>query len=78
MALINLEGRGLLGKVGVDMRIFRALGQNGISVGIVSQGSSERGIGLVVDESQADKAKKCSIKNLRRTIHPRISTRFRW
>ncbi|RIV38203.1 bifunctional aspartate kinase/homoserine dehydrogenase I [Flagellimonas lutimaris] len=58
MALINLEGRGLLGKVGVDMRIFRALGQNGISVGIVSQGSSERGIGLVVDESQADKAKK--------------------
>ncbi|MBO0331513.1 bifunctional aspartate kinase/homoserine dehydrogenase I [[Muricauda] lutisoli] len=58
MALINLEGRGLLGKVGVDMRIFRALGQNGISVGIVSQGSSERGIGLVVDESEADKAKK--------------------
>tara|TARA_E500000318_G_scaffold109539_1_gene122738 strand:- start:548 stop:3022 length:2475 start_codon:yes stop_codon:yes gene_type:complete len=58
MALINLEGRGLLGKVGVDMRIFRALGQNGISVGIVSQGSSERGIGLVVDESKADKAKK--------------------
>ncbi|WP_421805959.1 bifunctional aspartate kinase/homoserine dehydrogenase I [Flagellimonas sp.] len=58
MALINLEGRGLLGKVGVDMRIFRALGQNGISVGIVSQGSSERGIGLVVDASEADKAKK--------------------
>ncbi|GLU42596.1 bifunctional aspartate kinase/homoserine dehydrogenase I [Allomuricauda sp. NBRC 101325] len=58
MALINLEGRGLLGKVGVDMRIFRALGQNGISVGIISQGSSERGIGLVVDESKAEKAKK--------------------
>lgn len=58
MALINLEGRGLLGKVGVDMRIFRALGQNDISVGIVSQGSSERGIGLVVDVSKADKAKK--------------------
>ncbi|KAB5490015.1 bifunctional aspartate kinase/homoserine dehydrogenase I [Flagellimonas hadalis] len=58
MALINLEGRGLLGKVGVDMRIFRALGQNGISVGIISQGSSERGIGLVVDASKAEKAKK--------------------
>ncbi|RIV42895.1 bifunctional aspartate kinase/homoserine dehydrogenase I [Flagellimonas pelagia] len=58
MALINLEGRGLLGKVGVDMRIFRALGQNDISVGIISQGSSERGIGLVVDASKADKAKK--------------------
>src|SRR5690606_22839720 len=58
MALINLEGRGLLGKVGVDARIFRALGQSGISVGIVSQGSSERGIGLVVDASKADRAKR--------------------
>ncbi len=58
MALINLEGRGLLGKVGIDARIFRALGQNGISVGIISQGSSERGIGLVVDATKAQKAKK--------------------
>ncbi|MEZ4810541.1 MAG: bifunctional aspartate kinase/homoserine dehydrogenase I [Allomuricauda sp.] len=58
MALINLEGRGLLGKVGVDARIFKTLGQNGISVGIISQGSSERGIGLVVDSSKAQKAKK--------------------
>ncbi|NAY92323.1 bifunctional aspartate kinase/homoserine dehydrogenase I [Muricauda sp. JGD-17] len=58
MALVNLEGRGLLGKVGVDARIFRTLGQNGISVGIISQGSSERGIGLVVDANKAQKAKK--------------------
>ena len=58
VALINLEGRGLLGKVGVDARIFRALGQNNISVSIVSQGSSERGIGLVVDADMAQRAKK--------------------
>ncbi len=57
-ALIQLEGRGLLGKVGVDARIFRALGQSGISVGMVSQGSSERGIGLVVRASDADKARQ--------------------
>ena len=56
-ALIQLEGRGLLGKVGVDARIFRALGQSGISVGMVSQGSSERGIGLVVRASDAEKAR---------------------
>lgn len=56
-ALINLEGRGLLGKVGVDARIFKALGQNNINVGIISQGSSERGIGLVVDSGKAKKAK---------------------
>ncbi len=58
MALVNLEGRGLLGKVGVDARIFRTLGQHGISVGIISQGSSERGIGLVVDVGKAQSAKR--------------------
>ena len=57
MALVNLEGRGLLGKVGVDARIFSALGREGISVSIVSQGSSERGIGLVVARKEATKAK---------------------
>jgi homoserine O-acetyltransferase len=55
-ALVHLEGRGLLGRVGVDARIFRALGQNGISVGMVSQGSSERGIGLVVRAADAARA----------------------
>lgn len=57
-SLINLEGRGLLGKVGVDARIFGSLGKRNISVGIISQGSSERGIGLVVDTNKADEAKK--------------------
>ena len=57
MALINLEGRGLLGKVGVDARIFRTMGNNNISVSIISQGSSERGIGLVVDAKNANLAK---------------------
>ncbi|WP_209405634.1 bifunctional aspartate kinase/homoserine dehydrogenase I [Pseudozobellia sp. WGM2] len=58
VSLINLEGRGLLGKVGIDARIFRTLEQNNISVSIISQGSSERGIGLVVDSEKAFKAKK--------------------
>ncbi|WP_350285067.1 bifunctional aspartate kinase/homoserine dehydrogenase I [uncultured Croceitalea sp.] len=57
VALINLEGRGLLGKVGIDARIFNTLGRRNISVSIISQGSSERGIGLVVDAEQAAEAK---------------------
>nr|WP_255584703.1 bifunctional aspartate kinase/homoserine dehydrogenase I [Zunongwangia sp. SCSIO 43204] len=57
-ALLNLEGRGLLGKSGVDARIFRALGDAQISVSIISQGSSERGIGLVVDAENAVRAVK--------------------
>jgi aspartokinase/homoserine dehydrogenase 1 len=58
MALVNLEGRGLLGKVGIDARIFKTLESNNISVSIISQGSSERGIGLVVKQDKAQKAKK--------------------
>ncbi len=57
VSLINLEGRGLLGKVGVDARIFKSLGENNISVSIISQGSSERGIGLVVNADKALRAK---------------------
>ena len=56
-ALIVMEGRGLLGKVGVDARIFRALAQKGISVSIISQGSSERGVGLIVASKDAKLAK---------------------
>ncbi|WP_440880228.1 bifunctional aspartate kinase/homoserine dehydrogenase I [Tenacibaculum sp. C7A-26P2] len=58
VALLNFEGRGLLGKVGVDARIFRALSNQDISVSIISQGSSERGIGLVVDKANAENAVK--------------------
>ncbi|MCL6295524.1 bifunctional aspartate kinase/homoserine dehydrogenase I [Jejuia spongiicola] len=56
VALLNLEGRGLLGKIGVDARIFRALSDHGISVSIISQGSSERGIGLIIDAEKATQA----------------------
>lgn len=56
VSLINLEGRGLLGKTGVDARIFRVMAENDISVSIISQGSSERGIGIVVNSDKASKA----------------------
>lgn len=58
VALINLEGRGLLGKVGVDARIFRVLAHKNISVSFISQGSSERGIGFVVEADRAKEAKQ--------------------
>ncbi|MBP9792552.1 MAG: bifunctional aspartate kinase/homoserine dehydrogenase I [Flavobacterium sp.] len=56
VSLINLEGRGLLGKTGVDARIFKVMADNGISVSIISQGSSERGIGIVVNTERASDA----------------------
>ncbi len=58
VSLISLEGRGLLGRVGIDARIFQVLAQADVSISIISQGSSERGIGFIVDREKAIKAKK--------------------
>ena len=68
-ALVILEGRGLLGKVGVDARIFRALAQAQISVSIISQGSSERGIGFLVTNKEAHKAKKALEKEFESDVY---------
>ncbi|NPD85216.1 bifunctional aspartate kinase/homoserine dehydrogenase I [Lentimicrobium sp. L6] len=62
VSLINLEGKGLLGKIGVDARIFNTLGRENINIGVISQGSSERGIGFVVNSKDDDRA----VKSLRK------------
>ncbi len=75
VSLVNLEGRGLLGRVGVDARIFKALAYKNISVSIISQGSSERGIGLVVEANQAKEAKKVLEEEFEADFHKRnVST----
>ncbi|MEN8139242.1 MAG: aspartate kinase, partial [Bacteroidota bacterium] len=56
VALISLTGRGLLGTVGIDGRIFGVLMQHKISIRNISQASSERGVGFIVDIEDADKA----------------------
>lgn len=57
VALIQFYGKGLLGKSGIDARIFNALAKENISVSVIAQGSSERGIGFVVEEKNAYLAK---------------------
>ncbi len=57
-ALIHFEGYEMKGKSGIDARIFTALQKMDVSVSMVTQVSSERGIGIVVDESNADRAVK--------------------
>ena len=56
VSLISIEGLGLSGKVGIDSRIFSVLSQNNISVRLISQASSERGIGFVIDTDISGKA----------------------
>ncbi len=58
VALINFHGKGLFGKVGVDARIFNALAKSNISVSVIAQGSSERGLGFVVNNEEALLAKE--------------------
>ncbi|MGV6860821.1 MAG: bifunctional aspartate kinase/homoserine dehydrogenase I [Putridiphycobacter sp.] len=56
--LINFEGRGILGKSGIDGRIFNVLKQHNISVGLISQGSSETGVSFIVNKDQTKKTLK--------------------
>lgn len=57
-AFIEIEGRGLLGRSDIDSRVFGTMSKNRISVSIISQGSSERGLGFVIDKNRANDAVK--------------------
>lgn len=56
IVVINLEGKGILGKSGIDGRIFSTLQKENISIGLISQGSSERGVGFVINEAHEARA----------------------
>lgn len=58
VSLVSIEGRGLLGKVGIDARIFATLSKRDISVRLISQASSERGIGFVINKEDAIKTEQ--------------------
>lgn len=57
MALINLEGTAMIGVPGISERLFGSLRAAGVSVVMISQGSSEHSICFAVPESQADRAR---------------------
>ena len=57
VALVNLEGAGMIGVPGTADRLFGALRDNGISVMLISQGSSEHSICFAVPEESADLVK---------------------
>ena len=53
LALVNLEGAGMIGVPGTAERVFGALHQARVSVVMISQGSSEHSICSVVRQGQA-------------------------
>ena len=58
IALANLEGAGMIGVPGTAHRLFGALREDGISVILISQGSSEHSICFAVPETEADRAER--------------------
>ena len=57
VALLNIQGSGLLGVVGVSMRLFATLAREQINVILISQASSEHSICIAIDSHAARRAK---------------------
>ncbi len=57
IALLTLQGSGMIGIPGFSKRLFEVLSQEKINVILITQASSEHSICLGIDEGDADKAK---------------------
>jgi len=58
VSLLNIQGSGLLGVVGVSMRLFATLAREHVNVILISQASSEHSICIAVDSHAASRAKQ--------------------
>ena len=58
IALVNVEGTGMIGVPGVAQRIFGALREVGVSVVLISQASSEHSVCFAVPEASAGLARQ--------------------
>jgi aspartokinase/homoserine dehydrogenase 1 len=56
IALVSLEGSGMVGIPGISKRFFEVLSQAGISVVLITQASSEHSICVGISEEDTDKA----------------------
>jgi aspartokinase/homoserine dehydrogenase 1 len=56
LSLVTVEGRGMLGVPGIAARVFTAVAQEGISVLMISQSSSEQNICFVIRREAVERA----------------------
>ncbi len=56
VALVNINGAQMIGRPGVAKTIFSALAEREVNVMMISQGSSEANISLIIDESHLEAA----------------------
>ncbi|MFM8850813.1 MAG: bifunctional aspartate kinase/homoserine dehydrogenase I, partial [Cytophagales bacterium] len=57
ISLLNVQGSGMMGVVGVSMRLFATLAREKINVILISQASSEHSICLAIESTGANQAK---------------------
>lgn len=62
LAVLNLEGTGLIGVPGTAERVFSALRNAHVSVVMISQGSSEHSICCVVKQAEAARAREALLQ----------------
>ncbi len=56
VALLNISGVGMIGLPGVASRVFTALAQQKVNILMISQGSSEANISIVVEKGDVERA----------------------
>jgi aspartokinase/homoserine dehydrogenase 1 len=76
MALLNIEGTGLIGVSGIAERLFGALRAADISVVMISQASSEHSICIAIAEVHADRAREAVSKAFFAEIHQGLLDRI--
>ncbi len=59
IALLSLEGGGMVGIPGFSKRLFEALSEEQINVILITQSSSEHSICVAIDSINAESAKRC-------------------
>lgn len=71
VALINVEGGGMMGIPGMASRVFTAMAHAGVNIIMISQASSEHSICLVVRENEVDRA----LRGLRNELQQELQRR---
>ncbi|MDF1695826.1 MAG: bifunctional aspartate kinase/homoserine dehydrogenase I [Saprospiraceae bacterium] len=68
IALMNLEGSGMMGTPGISGRLFSTLAQGKINVILITQASSEHSISFAISENDAERAKELVEKEFQKEI----------
>jgi len=69
VALVNVEGAGMIGVPGTAQRLFGALREDGISVILISQGSSEHSICFAILQAEAER----TARTVRHAFHAELN-----